>query len=271
MRLSLRNLRQRYNYALILLREMVITDYKLRYQGSVLGYLWSLLKPLALFAILYVVFVRFLKIGAGIPHYPIYLLLGIVFWNYFVEVTVLGMQSIVNRGDMLRKINFPKYVVVLSASFSALINLFFNLIVVLIFMYFTHVPITRRIFFFPLAAGELFLLALALAFYLSAVYVKYRDFSHIWEVVMQGAFYATPILYPLNSIPHRYAKVLILSPMAQLIQDARYSLVTPDTLTITRVYGSSYYRIIPVAIVLVLIAVAASYFRKKSKYFAEDI
>ena len=117
----------------ILLRELVVTDFKLRYQGSVLGFAWSLLKPLFLFAILYVVFGLFLRIGGDIPHYPVYLLLGIVLWTFFTEATNQGMSAIVDRGDLIRKINFPKYIVVISCTLSALINLGFNLLVEYIF------------------------------------------------------------------------------------------------------------------------------------------
>src|SRR6185312_6938416 len=117
-----------------LLAELVRTDFKLRYQGSVLGYAWSLLRPLLLFVILYIVFVKFLKLGKGIEHYPIYLLLGIVLWNFFTEMTTQSLGSIVARGDLIRKIRIPRWIIVISSSLSALINLFLNLIVVIIFM-----------------------------------------------------------------------------------------------------------------------------------------
>ena len=95
----------------ILLRELVVTDFKLRYQGSVLGYLWSILKPIFLFIILYIVFDKFLRLGRDIEHFPVYLLVGIVLWNFFTEATVQGLQSIVSRGDLIRKINFPKFII----------------------------------------------------------------------------------------------------------------------------------------------------------------
>src|SRR5450759_5410806 len=117
----------------ILLRELVITDFKLRYQGSVLGYAWSVLKPLFLFAILYVVFGLLIKLGS-IEHFSVYLLLGIVLWTFFAEATNQGLASIVGRGDVIRKISFPKYIIVLSSTISALVNLFINLIIVAIFM-----------------------------------------------------------------------------------------------------------------------------------------
>src|SRR5580692_1964060 len=110
-----------------LVSELVRTDFKLRYQGSVLGYAWSLLRPLLLFIILYIVFVKFLKVGAGVPHYPVYLLLGIVMWNFFLEMTMQSLGSIVSRSDLIRKIRIPRWIIVFSSSLSALISLFLNL------------------------------------------------------------------------------------------------------------------------------------------------
>ena len=118
---------------MVLLRELTVTDFKLRYQQSALGYLWSILKPLMLFAVMYVVFALFLAMGGDIPNYPVYLLTGISFWTFFSEATTQGLQAVVGRGDLIRKINFPKYIIVLSGTISALINLFFNLIVVFVF------------------------------------------------------------------------------------------------------------------------------------------
>ncbi|HSX05507.1 MAG TPA: hypothetical protein VLF69_03505, partial [Candidatus Saccharimonadales bacterium] len=106
-----------------ILREMVVTDFKVRYQGSLLGYLWSVLKPLFLFAILYIIFTYVFKVGKGIPHYPVYLLLGIILWNFFTEATIVGASSVVSHGDLIRKISIPRYLVVAASSVSALINL----------------------------------------------------------------------------------------------------------------------------------------------------
>lgn len=264
---------QRYRYSVILLRQLVITDFKLRYQGSFLGYLWSLLRPLALFVIMYLVFVKFLKIGADVPHFPIYLLLGIVIWSYFSEVTNNGVGSIVGRGDILRKINFPKYVIVLAGSFSALINLGINLLVVLGFMVFTGTDVQSLAFLYvPLLIIELFIFALGLAFFLSALFVRFRDVNYIWEVLMQGAFYATPIFYPLGGdIPVEVSRILVLNPVAQIMQDLRSLLITDQTMTITSLYSSDFMRLVPIGITIFIAIFAAYYFRKRSRYFAEDI
>lgn len=266
-------LRERYRYSLILLKRLVIVDFKLRYQGSVLGYLWSLLKPLMLFAILYVVFVHFLRFGADQPHFAVSLLLGIVLWNYFVEVTMGGVTAIVNQGDLLRKLSFPRYVVVVAGSFSALINLLLNLLVVLFFMALNGVDFRWVGLLAVLPIFELFVFSLSIAFLLSALYVRFRDINYIWEVVLQAGFYATPILYPISmviAVSPLAAKALLLSPVAQIIQDARVLLIDPNVQTINDVYGNPYMRLVPIAIVIVMAVFSSYYFRKHSRYFAEE-
>lgn len=258
----------------ILLKELVITDFKLRYQGSALGYLWSLLKPLMLFAILYVIFVEFLRFGSDVEHFPIYLLLGLVLWGFFTEATNQGMQAIVSRGDLIRKINFPKYIIVLSGTISALINLALNLIVVFVFMLIAGVDLHWSALLLPLNILELYVFGLALAFLLGAAYVKYRDISYIWEVILQGAFYAVPIIYPISMVIAKSefaAQILLLNPLAQIIQDARYNLVTHQTTTTDGLIDNPFIAAIPHIIVVVSIVVATLYFRKNSKYFAEKV
>jgi ABC-2 type transport system permease protein len=265
-------IKNRFRYPAILLKQLVKTDFKLRYQGSVLGYVWSLLRPLLLFIILYIVFARFLRVGEGVPNFPIYLLLGIVFWNFFVEVTNGSVSAIVGKGDLIRKINFPKYIIILAGSISALINLFLNFIIIGVFMWALDVPVSvGAIFLMPFVIVEMFVFSLALGFFLSAAFVRFRDVSYIWEVILQGAFYATPILYPLSLIPDSAARLLILNPMAQIIQDARYLLVTTEAETIASVYGTRNARLIPLAVVLLVAVVATIYFRKRSAYFAEEV
>lgn len=267
------NLKNRYRYSLILLKQLVKTDFKLRYQNSFLGYLWSLLRPLFIFLIMYMVFVKFLKVNYGVPNSAVYLLAGLVIWNYFGEVTSGAVGAIVGRGDLLRKLSFPKYIIVLAGSFSALINLIINLFVVGIFMAISHVPIHAAILYAPLLIIELFIFSIGLAFFLSALYVRFRDINYIWEVIMQGAFYATPIFYPLAAIPHIYGlqKIIMTNPLAQMIQDFRSVVVTNKTSTIATVYHSSYARLIPITIAVLIAGLASYYFRRRSKYFAEEI
>jgi ABC-2 type transport system permease protein len=255
-----------------LLAELVRTDFKLRYQGSALGYAWSLLRPLFIFLILYIVFVKFLKFGAEIEHYPIYLLLGIVLWNFFSEMTSQSLGSIVGRGDLIRKIKIPRWIIVLSSSISALINVGLNLTIVLVFMVINQVDITSTLVYFPLTLLQLYLFALGVSLFLSAAFVKYRDVSYIWEVILQAGFYATPILYPLALITNEtIQKLILLNPVAQTVQDARYELVTKETITTWHVFDGGWYALIPLAITFLALILGVMYFRKESKYFAENI
>lgn len=257
-----------------LLSELVRTDFKLRYQGSVLGYAWSLLRPLLLFVILYAVFVKVLKSGGGIPHFPVYLLLGIVIWNFFVEMTTQSLGSIVGRGDLIRKISIPRWIIVISSSISALINLVLNLVVVSIFMVINQVNIMESVVFLPLLLLEVYVLALGVSLILSAAFVKFRDINYVWEVFVQAGFYLTPILYAMSFIPNLAAqKLMLLNPMAQAIQDARYATVTHSELVLTtsRVFGSPWYQLIPIGTVVLILILGALYFRKESKFFAENI
>lgn len=253
-----------------LLRELVRTDFKLRYQGSVLGYLWSLLRPLALFTILYLVFAKVFKFGAAIPHFATYLLLGIVLWTYFLEATSIGLRSIVDKGDMIRKVSVPKYVIVLATSLSAFVNLLLNLIVVSVFIVFSGADISSKAVLFPILLLELLVFSGATSFVLAALYVRFRDISHIWEVLLQLLFYATPIIYPLSLVPSRYAKLIMINPLAQLIQDARSILITPTTKTGLQVLGIPLF-ILPWLVVVIAVVIAALYFRKESKSFAENV
>lgn len=255
-----------------LLGELVRTDFKLRYQGSILGYAWSLLRPLLLFLILYIVFVRFLKIGGDISHYPVYLLLGIVIWNFFSEMTVQSLGSIVGRGDLIRKTKIPHWIIILSSSMSAVINLLLNLIVVTVFLIANHVDLTAMALLLPLILIEVYILALGISFFLSSAFVKFRDISYIWEVVMNAGFYLTPILYPVAIIKDLdYQKLLFLNPMAQAIQDARYVVVTSQSRTIHQVFNGGWHRFIPFIIVILVFISGILYFRSQSKFFAENI
>lgn len=258
----------------ILLAELVRTDFKLRYQASALGYLWSILNPLLLFTILYIVFDKFLGIGKGIEHYPVYLLLGIILWRFFTEATNNGLKAIVQRGSLIRKINFPKYIIVISGTISSFINLGINLLVVLLFILLNGVNLSwSSLLIFPLII-ELYVFSLALAFFLSAVNVKLRDIGYLWDVFLQAAFYATPIIYPISLVVAKSelaAQLLLLNPVAQIIQDARYVLVTHDSTTLYHLSDNKLYALIPYVIIAVTIVVATLYFKKSSAHFAEHV
>lgn len=256
-----------------LLSELVRTDFKLRYQGSVLGYAWSLLRPLMLFGILYVIFALVIKSDDGIPHFPVYLLLGIVIWTFFTDMTTQSLGSIVGRGDLIRKIRIPRWIVVFSSSISALINLGLNLVVVAIAMIINKVDLLGSVLYLPIILLEVYLLALGLSLFLSAAFVKLRDIGYVWEVLLQLGFYLTPILYSMSFIPEQYQKWQLLNPMAQAIQDARYVLVTHSekVITVSRVFDGGWYQFIPLGIVVLVLFGGVAYFRNQSRSFAENI
>ncbi|KFI84257.1 MULTISPECIES: ABC transporter permease [Bifidobacterium] len=261
----------------VLLKAMVSTDFKLRYQQSFLGYIWSVLKPLLLFSVMYMVFVRFLKFGADVPHFSVGLLLGITMWNFFAETTAGAMGSVVSHGDLMRKINFSKFVVVISSALSALINFAINFVVVLIFALINGVQISwSALLIIPLTL-ELFVISLGVGFFLGALYVTFRDLSPIWEVVMQAGFYATPIIYPVSLVatnlgPHYgplLSRLILLNPLAQIVQDARHVLIAPENPTIWESFSNPLISMIPVLLCILIFIGGVSYFSSKSKNFAE--
>ncbi len=258
----------------ILLSELTKTDFKLRYQGSVLGYLWALLRPLMMFAILYVVFAKLLRFGGDIPHYPVYLLAGTSMWSFFTECTSQGIQAMVVRGDLIRKISFPKYIVVVSATLTAVINMLINLAVIIIFALINGVTPSWTWLLVPFSLFELYVLSLGISLLLGAVNVKYRDITSIWDVCIQALFYAVPIIYPISMVASSSiiaAKIILLNPIAQAIQDIRFNLITEETITTWNYIGSNALKVLPIFLVIIVLIRAAFYFRKKSKFFAEEI
>ncbi len=258
----------------ILLKELVKTDFKLRYQGSAIGYLWSILKPLMMFTIMYLVFIRFLRLGGNIPHFPVALLLANVIWSFFSEATGMGMVSVVTRGDLLRKLNFSKHTIVFSAVLGALINFLINLVVVLIFSIINGVTISQYAYFAILLFIELFVLAIGVALLLATLFVYYRDLAQVWEVLMQAGMYATPIIYPITFVSESHplaAKILMLNPLAQIIQDFRYLLIDRANVTIWQLSHNWFYIIIPYLIPFIILGIGISVFNKNSKKFAEII
>ncbi|QHF54936.1 MULTISPECIES: ABC transporter permease [Streptococcus] len=257
----------------ILLREMVKTDFKLRYQGSLIGHLWSILKPFMMFTIMYLVFVRFLKFDDGTPHYAVSLLLGMVTWNFFTEATNMGMLSIVSRGDLLRKISFPKELIVISSIVGAAINYGINIAVVMLFAIINGVRLDFGILMLIPAFLELIVLATGVALILSSLFVKYRDMGPIWEVVLQAGMYSTPIIYSITYIIQRghtgVAKVMMMNPIAQIVQDLRHHIVYDGATISWDIYEAKWMVAIPYVLSILIFVVGYTIFKKNSKKFAE--
>lgn len=227
-----------------------------------------------MFAILYVVFAKILRFGGEIPHYPVYLLTGTVLWSFFTECTGQGIQAMIQRGDLIRKISFPKWIIVVSATATALINLAINLCVVVVFAVLNGVMPELSWLLVPFSVVELYLLALGISFLLGAINVKFRDIASIWDVLVQAMFYTIPIIYPISMVAETSvfaAKILLLNPIAQVVQDVRHNLITHEAVTTWGFMNHWWTALIPIALVVLLLVVGGLYFRKKSKYFAEEI
>lgn len=252
-----------------LVREIAITGFKLKYQGSFFGYLWSLMKPLFMFIILYFVFSYIFKLGKAIPNYPIYLLIGITMWGFFVETTSMCMTSVVANGDLIRKVYFPRIILPMASSLTSFLTFILNLVVVFGFMAYTKTSINMDILWLPLILIEFYIFVLGVSFFLSSLYVKFRDIGPIWEVVCQALFYATPILYAPSLVPIKYLKIMMLSPLAQLFQSARASFLPTEVVTSANILGKYWF--LPFVIVAITFCIGYITFSRTSAKFAEEV
>jgi ABC-2 type transport system permease protein len=256
-----------------LTRELVATDFRIKYQSSFLGYAWSLLRPLFMFVIMYTFFGIFIGAGSGIPNYSSYLLLGILMWNFFAEVTSMSVGSVVGQSGMLRKLYFPKYVIIVAVTVTALINLILNSVVLGVLMAILGSDIRwSSLLVIPLVL-ELAVFSMGCAFLLSALYVRFRDMSYIWDIFLQAGIYVTPVFYALSFVSDKslaFAACMSMNPITQVIQDARYLLITPQSITLNNLVSTGWYRAVPIAFVVVFAGLSAWYFKRRAPYFAEE-
>lgn len=251
----------RHYYELI--RELAVNDFKLKYNNSILGYFWSLLRPLALFGILYLVFSVFIRLGGGVENYQFYLLIGIILWMFFYELTVLSMQSVVVKANLVQKIYVPKIIIIIATSLTSLMAFLLNLAVIFILMAIFGLNFQLSLILLPVYLLELYLFAFGLSLILATLYVWFRDLAHIWEILLQILFYATPIIYPLSVVPLKYHKIVFMNPVAQIIQDIRNVFLGGQVV-------SPFWWLAP-AMTIGLLIIGLFIFTKKSKYFAEKI
>jgi ABC-2 type transport system permease protein len=211
---------------------MARTEFKLRYYGSVLGYVWSLIRPLLFFGVLYLFFVKIAHIAKG-PYYGAYLLTAIVLWSYLAEATANSVTCLVSREGMLRKIRFPRMVVPLSVSLTATFNLGMNFIAVLIFALGSGVtPTVLWLEMIPIVL--LFIVfATGIAMFLSAMYVRFRDVQPIWEVFLQVWFYGSPVIYPATAyvsqkLHFNFEHIAMVNPVATLLAQMGHAFIDPS-------------------------------------------
>lgn len=255
-----------------LTRTLAVTEFKLRFFGSALGYLWQVMRPLLLFGVLYVVFTHVLKFKSHASFYPVALLSGIVMFVFLSESTGTAVTSLVDREPLVRKVQFPRLVVPLSVVLTALMNLALNLVVVLIFLLISGGSVRLSWLEIPLLVAGLALFSASLSTLLSALYVRYRDVKPVWEVLLQMLFYGTPIFYTLDVIPNEtLRRLLLLNPLAVIIQQFRHAVIDPSHPSARTVAGSWLLLLAPAAILLVLAVVSYRYFDREAPKIAEDL
>jgi ABC-2 type transport system permease protein len=249
-----------------------VLDFRLKFFGSVLGYLWQLMKPLLLFGVMLFVFTKALKLGQGVYQYPVVLLMGIVWFTFFSEATATAVRSVVEREAMVRKIHFPRLVIPLSVVLTAYFNLALNFTVVLIFMLARGVAVRWSwLELIPLVAF-LGLFATGLAMILSSLFVRFRDVQPIWEVALQAIFYGSAIFYPIESIPSvRLQHLIMCNPLAAMVEQARHAVVDPNAPTAGQAIGGDIRLIIPIGIVLVLAGFGFWWFNREAPRIAEEL
>lgn len=198
-------------------------EFKQRYKNSVLGYFWSLLEPLLMLVVLYVVFSNLMKLQ--VEYYQLFLLLGIILWNFLSRATSMGLNAVLGKPSMVQKIYFPRDILVISSCITALLMSIFESVIFVLFMAYYRVPLSPNLLYVPLIVALLFLMSLGLSLALAALNVFYRDVQFIWAVILQAGFFATPILYPVTIFDETLQKVFLLNPVAHIITAARDTVI----------------------------------------------
>jgi ABC-2 type transport system permease protein len=259
-------LTERLAYQARILRVLSRTDFKLKYAGSVLGYVWSLAKPLAYFAVLWIVFGSVFK--TGIAKFPLYLILGVVLWTFVADAVTATLPSVVARASILRRIAFPPIVIPVAATVTALMTFLLNGIIVVVFIAANRIiPRPSWLLLVPLFV-ELYLFVLGLGLAAAALYVRFRDVSHIWEVLSTILFFSAPVMYPVTILPTWVRPIVGCNPFVQILQDVRRLILGHDAHAI-RLIGSHGNHVIPIGVALLLLGVGWWLYRREAPSFAE--
>jgi ABC-2 type transport system permease protein len=262
--------RSDFRYIGRVIRVVSIADFKLKYADSSLGYVWSVAKPLAYFGVLYVVFGRFFKLNGGFQHYPVYLLIGIVLWTFFLDTTNIALWAFLGNTGLLKKLAFPRIILPISVSMTTLLTFAVNFIVLMVLIAVTGLRPHLTWLLVPGLLFELYLFTLAVSVILATLIARMRDIGQVWEVAGQLLFYASPIIYPVGFLPHWAQMIAFMNPFVQVMQDMRAAFVPQrEALTIAHVYGSEVARIIPLITLALFMMFAWKIFRRAEPYLAE--
>ncbi|MDQ5895400.1 MAG: Transport permease protein [Actinomycetota bacterium] len=250
---------------------IAVNDFKKTYFGTVLGYVWSLLRPLALFAVLLFVFTRIFRIGSEVEYYPVLLLFNIVMISFFQEATIGSVASVVNQESLVRKTRFPRLVIPLAVVLTGLFNFGTNLVAVVIFIIAFGVPVTWTWLLFPIIVLALFIFTMAMAMLLSALYVRFRDVGIIWSVLVTALFYATPVLYPIEVVPPQYVDWIMINPLTPIFEQARHWVIDPSAPGAVAVAGSYWALLPPIGIYIAVCVAGVLVFRREAPRIAEEL
>jgi ABC-2 type transport system permease protein len=260
--------RKRFLDLLILI---AVYDFKKTYFGTALGYIWSLARPLMLFAVLLFVFTKIFRIGSEVAFYPVLLLFNIVMISFFQEATQTSVVSVVNQESVVRKTHFPRLVIPLATVITCLFNFGTNMIAVVIFIIAFGVVVTWSWLLFPLIVLLLFIFTLAVSMLLSALYVRYRDVGIIWGVLVTAIFYATPVLYPLEIVPIQYVDWILANPLTPIFEQARHWIIDPDAPGAISAAGGWVHLIPSIVIYIVVCVVGVWVFHREAPRIAEEL
>jgi ABC-2 type transport system permease protein len=251
---------------------MSVTEFKRVYFGTVLGYLWSLIRPLMLFGVLLFVFTKVFKAGSEVEHYPVLLLLGIVLFTFFQEGTLNSVTSVVTQEGVVRKTQFPRLVIPLATVLTCAFNLCLNLIVVFGFILAFGVDVSWSWLLFPVALTALVVFTAAVSMALSVLYVRFRDVAIIWGVLAQVLFYATPVLYPIEILGNeKYERLLMLNPLAPIFEQVRVWVVEPNAPTAVEAAGGGVWLIPAAVLYLGICAFGVWIFKRDAPQIAEEL
>jgi len=261
-------------YYLRVLRVVGAIEFKAKYEGAVLGYVWSLVKPLAYFGVLWLVFAHLLRTANQTENFALFLLIGILLFTFFVDAVGVMLPSIVDGGAILRRLSFPPILVPLSSSVGIFITFLVNVCAIAVFIGVQRISPRLEWLLVPPLIAELYVFCLGVGLFAAALYVRFRDVSQIWELASQLLFFASAIFYPIGIVPTWAERVAFLNPFVQVMQDVRHAVLGPsgpNDVTAATVYAGVGGRAIPIAIAVALFVGALVYFRRESRYFAERV
>jgi len=250
---------------------MSVTEFKRVYFGTVLGYLWSLVRPLLLFAVMLFVFTKIIRVGGEVEHYPVLLLLNIVLFTFFQEATTNSVTSVAAQEGIVRKTQFPRLVIPLSVVLTSTFNLGLNLIVVLVFILAFGVDPTWTWLLFPLALGLIFVLTAAISLMLSVLYVRFRDVAIIWAVAAQVLLYATPVIYPLSIVTGAARHLVMINPLTPIFRQIQVWVIDPGEPSAATLAGGAVWLLPAAAIFLGACIFGVWIFNRDAPRIAEEL